>query len=486
MCCGVCNKSFSKPQYLGSHFRHNPTHRPTLSTPLINRKKRKRYKVDEKLRIVKKAQQLALEGHINAVKLVADVENIPISSLYDWMSKATILQEHADVGLKKHRRLNTAATSRVKYPAAEAELYMAFHIRRQLQGLVCSGVWLQIKMKQFVIKIYTDASFTASEGWLEGFKTRFRITAQRKTKKKQATTSQRLPKIIKFHRATRQLQQSQVQGVGERHHVYGRFSPERMYHMDQVPLPFALVTNRTLNAKGKPVYIQLPKGSGLDKRQATLQVTIRAQGAQHVRLALIFRGSGKQVNKRERLVYKKLSPFIKVYWQNKAWADGVVMKHWMHQFVDDAGLNPGTQEVLLGADNHGSQITPHFKAYATSRGNVLMWYSPPDCTDCCAPVDCHIGNQIKVIMKKFYEQALEDNLEAWTNPVGKGGISASDRRMHMAHWAAKAWIELQENYSQMIEDSFVKTGWLLPLNKSKDHVLINEMKSKHGIDNYTF
>ena len=105
-----------------------------------------------------------------------------------------------------------------------------------------------------------------------------------------------------------------------RHHLCerdGRFAAEVMFHMDQIPLPFVLDSSRSLNAIGRPCYIFQP-GGDLDKRQATIQLCIRAAGGQIVRPAIIFRGMGMRLNAYERALSISLSRFITVYFQPKA------------------------------------------------------------------------------------------------------------------------------------------------------------------------
>jgi hypothetical protein len=77
-----------------------------------------------------------------------------------------------------------------------------------------------------------------------------------------------------------------------------------------------LDSSRSLNSIGSPVYIFQPRGD-LDKRQATVQLCIRAEGPQLCRAVLIFRGRGKSVSEEEQAVYKALAPWITVYWQPK-------------------------------------------------------------------------------------------------------------------------------------------------------------------------
>ena len=59
-----------------------------------------------------------------------------------------------------------------------------------------------------------------------------------------------------------------------------------------MPLPFVADQGITYETVGnKQVWVSQPS-SGLDKRQATLQLCIRAEGDQNVKPALVFRGKG--------------------------------------------------------------------------------------------------------------------------------------------------------------------------------------------------
>ena len=64
---------------------------------------------------------------------------------------------------------------------------------------------------------------------------------------------------------------------------------------------FLLLLNRTHDFSGsKQIWVSQP-GSGLDKRQATLQLCMRAEGRQTVKPAIVFRGKGNvSTQKREK------------------------------------------------------------------------------------------------------------------------------------------------------------------------------------------
>jgi hypothetical protein len=164
-----------------------------------------------------------------------------------------------------------------------------------------------------------------------------------------------------------------------------------------------------LTSIGALVFILMPKGSGLDKRQATIQLTIRASGAQIVRIGLIFRNKGIQLRDEERAVYRNLAPLLQVYFQPNAWADEKVMLSWL----DHLG------EVLLGMDNHGAQQTDKFRA-KMAEYNTKPAYTPPDCTDIVAPSDHHVGARLKKYISLFYHLDMEKNRTRWCNPPKQG------------------------------------------------------------------
>ena len=75
--------------------------------------------------------------------------------------------------------------------------------------------------------------------------------------------------------------------------------------MYQTPLPFVLDDGKTYVKKSlKEVRTQSGQ-SGLDKRQATVQLTMFADGVDRVRPTVIFRGKGLQVSAKEKQSYDR-------------------------------------------------------------------------------------------------------------------------------------------------------------------------------------
>ena len=125
--------------------------------------------------------------------------------------------------------------------------------------------------------------FKASDNWFQSFKRRNNISLRRRTNKKQHSADAARENIQKFHRNLRkavQFKRRRSNAVPDR--KYGRRMPKQRVNVDQVPLPFVVEQDRTYELSGsKQVWVSQPS-SGLDKRQATLQLWIRAEGRQTV------------------------------------------------------------------------------------------------------------------------------------------------------------------------------------------------------------
>ena len=91
-------------------------------------------------------------------------------------------------------------------------------------------------------------------------------------------------------------------------------------------LSFALDDPKTYDKKGiKAVWAQSGQ-SGLDKRQATVQLTVFADGVNRVRPTAVFWGKGLRISAKEKQSYDR---WVKVMRQEKAWCDQDIMKEWI-------------------------------------------------------------------------------------------------------------------------------------------------------------
>ena len=142
-------------------------------------------------------------------------------------------------------------------------------------------------------KFDPSSTIPMSTGWAVRFCHRYRITTQAKNNVKAHDQVDRRKAIRRFHWFLNEtVQKSEPQADAK----YGRFGPRNMFHVDQVPLPFASACRTTLNPRGAvSCRIAGVNTSGLEKRQATLQLWICASGDhQVIKPTLIFRGPARK------------------------------------------------------------------------------------------------------------------------------------------------------------------------------------------------
>jgi len=97
--------------------------------------------------------------------------------------------------------------------------------------------------------------------------------------------------------------------------------------MDEVPVNFDMLGNRTLNLRGaKNVLV---KTTGSVKKRCTVVLTVCADGTK-LPPTIIFKGT-KQNHKSIRTIVKRRDTQILV--QKKAWMDSTIMLKWAKKFM---------------------------------------------------------------------------------------------------------------------------------------------------------
>ncbi len=119
---------------------------------------------------------------------------------------------------------------------------------------------------------------------------------------------------------------------------------------------------------------------------------------------------------------------------------------------------------LLGFDGHGAQMTQAFRTLLNEY-DIDSMVTPPHCTDVVSPMDHNIGAMLKQLMSKLYHAALEANRDRWCNPPRQGGLEAWERRVYLAVWLARAWLQLQADHATMFRAAFVHMHWIFSSSK---------------------
>jgi hypothetical protein len=289
------------------------------------------------------------------------------------------------------------------------------------------------------------------------------LTSQVRNNKKNESLEERLPRIRAFHKnLIYGLQRSKPQRCKK----YGRFPPDLVFHMDQVPLPFPRTNAKSMNFKGRS-YNRIFASGGSDKRECTLQLTIRAKGKQIVLPELIFAGQGIGISEEELAFYRSL-PNVVIRWQRKAWADEKICLEYLETF---RWITEELGEVLLGADNLAAQSTAGCRAFMKMLDISPAW-TPTECTDCVSPVDHNVGAWFQSFMKQKWDKLIDNDVGLDAEVDDLQHLSTSARRMLLAQWLPDAWDKLNDPEENLLESliwpAFVQTGFCVAQDGSEN------------------
>lgn len=148
-----------------------------------------------------------------------------------------------------------AGRERRWFADAEKKLHSLL-LQRRKGKLRVSTAWIRVNARKLVVEMYPDdpraKNFSASDRWCRKFAKRH-LSKRRRTNMKDNSVEDRLPKVNSFHRRLRKLLQeppvrrAAAGGAAENNSaeiapvespLYGRFSLDARFNVDQVALAF--------------------------------------------------------------------------------------------------------------------------------------------------------------------------------------------------------------------------------------------------------
>eukprot|EP01043_Picozoa_sp_COSAG02_P029738 COSAG02_NODE_1864_length_10606_cov_17.350148_3_plen_476_part_00 len=248
----------------------------------------------------------------------------------------------------------------VHHPEMEAALKDEI-VKKRAKKRIVTTRWLRVRAKQLIAQNpqwSNGHQFEASGTWRRAFMRRADLTVRRKTNSKRHSVIERRELLLNWHRRFR----LHLQGGEQQCPIYGRYDREHRFNVDQVPLPFVIEKNQTVDLRGvESVQIKTP-GESYEKRQATLQICFRGIGEQP-KLAIIFRGKVRkhrgdpQNISRDEMHELNAIENVDWYFQDKAWADPVFTRMWLkHTLGPEIKriVHDGKHSILI-ADNLAGQ-----------------------------------------------------------------------------------------------------------------------------------
>lgn len=259
--------------------------------------------------------------------------------------------------------------------------------------------------------------FQFSRAWFSRFKRRKGISLRSPTNTAQHVPDNYKEYIENFHSYIRYHCSNGVPspGIAQPGQV-GRFRLSNIANMDQIPLEFEFLSGATYEVKGSKTVWVRSQGSGLGKRQATIQAAIFGDGISRIKPLIIFRGKGTKLIKTERDMWDKR---VAVDFQENAWVDEAVMLRWLQkQWLLSVDLHGCPQMSLLRhsmprmlvLDVHRAQKTQAVKD-CMRRLHTLPVMVPPGCTSLVQPLDVCINKPLKDRIHALAEQHYLTHLD---------------------------------------------------------------------------
>lgn len=240
---------------------------------------------------------------------------------------------------------------------------------------------------------------------------------------------------------------------GEQVGPVGQWNPRQVANMDQTPLPFSFCDGEIYADTGEQSVWVWGEGSGLDKHQCMIQLTLFADGEWRVKPLIIFRGKGKWISFTEEVKYDRR---VTMRFQSNAWCDEDIMQFWIKNC-----WKPSCSGPML--DVNRAQKTEDIQDMLEGECNTSITYVPGGCTYLVQPVDVSSNKPFKSTVERQATQHMLENLDSYVY----SRINASARQVLITKWVGQAWEEISAD-KEMIIRSFKKCGISLPVEGSGD------------------
>jgi hypothetical protein len=334
-------------------------------------------------------------------------------------------------------------------------------------------------------------------GWLQSFKKRHSISFRAGTKHAQKTPEELRSTIVRwlqFNRRNTVINADSDCGKPRLATipVVGRYKLSEIANMDQTPLAFEFQRGRTYAAKGSRTVILKTARSGWEKRQATLQVIVFADGVNRCKPLLMFKGKPGKGNKNRQVEASKYHPGVKVIFNEKAYANSSNFIDWIRQDYSRASVYPLTDHEprLLVLDafaphKHSGRkiLEKETIAQKTKRLreerlnniirtefkklNVTLSLIPGGCTGYVQVLDVAINSLLKALIQELEEIHIDHNLEKWNN----NEYSIEERRILLTQWVGEAWEQIHRDHKETTIKAFRNLGLSLNPDGSEDSKL---------------
>ena len=161
---------------------------------------------------------------------------------------------------------------------------------------------------------------------------------------------------------------------------------------------------------------------------------------------------------------RKKYPNIEIYCQPKGYMDDITFLTWFkNTFLPTAGNNP----QLLVLDNLNAHGTAEIREFAALH-DILLLFSPPNCTDLIQVTDLGLGYTIRRRMKNKFVEHYQSHHVAWE----RGDVPPMERKQLHVKWLSESIIDFYDNCEGqiMVEKIFARCGLRTPPSETGEQL----------------
>jgi hypothetical protein len=358
------------------------------------------------------------------------------------------------------------------YPEMEDTLHKLF-LEKRVIGRRIGEKWIRRTARILFEELYPEKvtvidkkkvfqGMNFSRGWFDGFLKRRKISLRQTTKKAQVIPDDYQSKIINWLQFNRRASSKYS------------FKLSEIANMDQTPIAFEFLSKKTYHTKGEKTVFCKQARSGWDRRQATLQIVVHADGKPRCKPLLIFHGQSdrKQHPKWPSLKaeYKLYDKRVAVMFNPKAWSNTDLMVEWIkthytysteHLFFtrNSTQRPPRFLSLDVFAGQKTTEVTDALKSI-----NCTTSFIPGGTTGFIQVCDTAINKALKDRIEELADIYIDQNEERRV----EGKFTIGDRRVLLTKWVGQAWEEMHQEDGDMIRQAFEQVGLGLPVDGSQD------------------
>lgn len=325
--------------------------------------------VPRKRKVLSFEEKLAIVNAVSAGEKKKDVAarfNIPASSLSTILSAKDSIREAAEssTGAKKKRLKKST------YADVDKAVFTWF-LDTRARNVPISGAILQQKAKDFACILGHD-DFKASNGWLQGFKSRHGVVGR----------------VISGESASADSDASASWVAEKLPGILDRYEAADLYNADETALFYQMLPNRTLELKGRDC-----RGGKQSKLRVTVLLCANSDGSDK-RIPLVI---GRNARPRCFKGTKRMP--VKYVANSKAWMSREIFTEWLKAFNED--VKRQGRHICLLLDNCSAH---HIEGLQLS--NIELQYLPANCTSLIQPLDKGIINSFKCCYRRRVIQKI--------------------------------------------------------------------------------